>query len=228
MAAFIAGALMLPVARKLRSRLRKVASPVSATQPVDLLQYERRTGYFAAFPSDAEIVCIGDSRIEHADWNEILGRSGICNRGISGDTTEGVTKRLQVSLPSTTKLCIIQAGVNDAWRGVAVDTIRESYEEIIRYVVSELNAELIVTAVVLVDQARPELNRRITELNSALADSCNRPGVHWLDLNQALAPAGYLDPRFTDDGTHFAGAAYAAIAQPIRAAVDRILPARGT
>lgn len=50
--------------------------------------------------------------------------------------------------------------------------------------------------------------------------------VHWLDLNHTLAPDGYLLPQFTDDGTHFTGAAYRAIAGPLCSALAEILAAR--
>lgn len=188
-----------------------------------MLQYERKVGQFALFTPRSEIVCLGDSRVEHADWSEVLEMSDTANRGISGDTTSGVVKRLRASLPGRLKICIIQAGVNDLWRGVPPKLVRTNYEEIIRYVVDEKHAQLVVTAVVLVDKERAELNAKIANLNTMLLELCERPGVQWLDLNATLAPAGYLEPRFTDDGTHFTGEAYRAIAEPLRRSVAEVL-----
>ena len=223
---FAAGVLATPLLRKVRSRLQRITPDSSVASPVDVLQYERKVGQFALFAPRGEIVCLGDSRVEHADWNEVLNTTETSNRGISGDTTAGIVKRLQASIPGPLKLCIVQAGVNDVWRGVPRDVISANYDEIIRYVVDEKRAQLLITAVVLVDEQRAQLNAEIAGLNTVLMERCQRPGVHWLDLNATLAPAGYLEPRFTDDGTHFTGAAYKAIAEPLRLSLARVLDPR--
>jgi lysophospholipase L1-like esterase len=125
-------------------------------------------------------------------------------------------QRLEVSLRGTVTVCIVQAGVNDVWRGVPRRLIERNFEEMIRYVNGEKRAVLVVTAVVLVDAKRAALNAEIGLLNASLSQLCERSAVHWLDLNETLAPAGYLEPRFTDDGTHFTGEGYRAIADPLR------------
>ena len=223
---FVAGLITAPLLKRARLALRRPKTTDSVASPVDKLHYARKTGQFALLPARGEITFLGDSRIEYADWNEVLGRSDISNRGISGDTTGGIAQRLSVSLAGRVSVCVLQAGVNDLWRGVPDDVLRQNYQQILRYIVEEKKADLIVTSVVFVDQARMALNARIASLNQILREMCQRPGLHWLDLNRTLAPAGYLEPRFTDDGTHFTGEAYQAIGELLRMSLEAVLAQR--
>lgn len=225
---FGAGVLSPVLAKNFRSWIGSREAEDFATRPVDILHYARKTGQFAEFSPPCEITFIGDSRVEHVDWNEVLDQSGVCNRGISGDSTTGLVNRLPVSLPRSVKVCVVQAGVNDLWRGVSIDAILRNYHHIIQYVVQERDAELIISAVVLVDEARTGLNAQIVELNAALRRLCVGPRIHWLDLNETIAPNGYLQPLYTDDETHFTGKAYRAIASPLRKMLEALIPARNT
>lgn len=44
-----------------------------------------------------EILMIGDSLIEYGDWDALFGKA-VINRGMGGDTTEGVLMRIGRSL----------------------------------------------------------------------------------------------------------------------------------
>ena len=221
--AFGAGVLAVPTLKRVRAKLNALESENLSVPPTDVVHYARRTSYFSTCPSQCKVVFLGDSRIEYADWNEVLATSGVANRGISGDTTEGVIDRLAISLPASAKICVAQAGVNDLWRGASPDFVRQNYQRIVRYIIDERQLKLLITSVVFVDHGRMALNSRIERLNSLLEAMCDTPGLHWLDLNKTLAPRGSLEPQFTDDGTHFTGKAYQAIAQPLQDAL-RSLP----
>jgi lysophospholipase L1-like esterase len=223
---FAGGAVAASLLKRVRSTLRKLRPDDSIASPVDTLHYARKVGQFAAIAARGEIIFLGDSRVEYVDWNEVLERSDVCNRGISGDTTAGIVQRLQVSLPGVVRVCIVQAGVNDVWRGVPNNVIQQNYQQIIRCIVEEKRADVILTAIVLVDEQRAALNLEIAKLNTVLLAMCQNPGLHWLDLNETLAPAGYLESRFTDDGTHLTGEAYKAIAEPLRKSLEKVLAQR--
>ena len=49
--------------------------------------YSDKKSFFEVNGSKADIVMIGGSIIDRAEWNELFSNISIVNRGISGDTT---------------------------------------------------------------------------------------------------------------------------------------------
>ena len=68
--------------------------------------YEKKNSQFEFLKkSDKQyrFVMRGDSITDHGEWNELLGREDVINRGIGGDTTYGVLKRIANLNPSLKK-----------------------------------------------------------------------------------------------------------------------------
>ncbi|HKM18502.1 MAG TPA: GDSL-type esterase/lipase family protein, partial [Aliarcobacter sp.] len=61
------------------------------------------------------IVMIGDSITDGAEWYELLQNSEVQNRGIGGDTTNGVLDRLN-TINKSIKKAFIMIGINDIGR----------------------------------------------------------------------------------------------------------------
>lgn len=55
----------------------------------------------------------------------------IINAGVSGDTTGGGLRRLPAFLRKRVDILIVELGINDAFRGVPVETIRSNLQEIV-------------------------------------------------------------------------------------------------
>lgn len=168
------------------------------------------------------IVFLGDSRIEEGQWEELLGRNDVSNRGISGDATSDVLDRLDRSIPEATALCVIQAGINDLNRGAAITEVVENYKQILAYLTNKSRAQVILTSVILADERHSELNSRIVELNSKVSQLGDDRNIRWLDLNASLSPSGHLESRFTNDGIHFNKEGYKTIAR----AISPLLPSK--
>ena len=82
--------------------------------------YPNRIAEFVRFPLNCgEIVMLGDSLTERHDWNGLLTAQAIVrNRGIAGDTTDGVLARLDE---------IIAESVAEQGVGVAImDRLRKA------------------------------------------------------------------------------------------------------
>ena len=45
--------------------------------------------------SDSVIIFLGDSQFEYANWNELLERDDVLNRGIAGDVVSGLIGRVE-------------------------------------------------------------------------------------------------------------------------------------
>ena len=52
--------------------------------------YQNKISFFKVNGSRADIVMIGDSITDYAEWSELFPNKKIANRGIGGDTTKGV------------------------------------------------------------------------------------------------------------------------------------------
>jgi lysophospholipase L1-like esterase len=203
-AIFLLGLLARPLLSQLKTGVLKHGDSDSQYAP----HQTTRSDLYAALGQTRRIVFLGDSRVEDAEWAELFDRSDISNRGVSGDTTANVLRRLSASLPTNRVICFLQVGVNDLIRGDAVEAIVANYEKILRYIIEERRSRAIVTSIVLVSREQVSLNARINECNRKLADLAAVRGAGWVDLNSSLAPEGFLSPEYTHDGLHLNGRGY--------------------
>lgn len=78
--------------------------------------YNQRVAEFERMaPIDStQIVMLGNSLTENAgDWNERLQVDNVVNRGIIGDTAEGMSERLCQILPGKPRAIFLMCGIND-------------------------------------------------------------------------------------------------------------------
>ena len=68
-------------------------------------KYKPKSENFMLFNKQADIVMLGNSITAGIDWNEILDRKDIVNRGINGDITEGMLNRMNSVLKVKPKVC---------------------------------------------------------------------------------------------------------------------------
>jgi len=59
--------------------------------------YRSRLALFRQTAGDAHVVMLGDSITEGADWRELFPDVRILNRGISGDTSDGIVRSLDAA-----------------------------------------------------------------------------------------------------------------------------------
>jgi len=62
---------------------------------------------------DYDIVFIGDSLTDSAEWEDLFPSSNIANRGIGGDRTNGVLKRMNSIYSTNASKAFIMLGIND-------------------------------------------------------------------------------------------------------------------
>lgn len=135
------------------------------------------------------------------------------NRGISGDTTEGVLSRLPVSLydlkPSVVVLMI---GTNDVNGGYAEDGIMERYGQIIDGIKANLpDAKLYCMSIIPQNSQLEEYSHVkiadttpvIMRMNDRIRQLAQEKGATYLDLFSLLADENnYLIRQYSDDGLH--------------------------
>ncbi|MDR0323739.1 MAG: GDSL-type esterase/lipase family protein [Treponema sp.] len=185
--------------------------------------YHRRTAVWQETSDsipDGGIVFIGDSHTEYFMVDEFFPGYPVINRGIFGDTTYGVKKRLNESVfklnPAKVFLFI---GVNDTKKtNDSNETIAENIREIV-FSIKNSNQETVIYLQSLypVNQSRFDpykiSNNRISEINLLLKSLCDDVNILYIDMFSHLVDEyGQLRKEYTVDGLHLNAAGYRYVA----------------
>jgi lysophospholipase L1-like esterase len=202
---------------------------MATTKPVQLPgrtpYWKERTSFFHTFSGEADVVMLGDSLTDGAEWREMFPEQRIVNRGIDGDTTEGVLARLDDILLLQPKVVFVMIGINDF-----ADPLRSADAVFLTYqsIVSRLNRSgirVVAQSTLPCNEAKgawkscTAINVRIRQLNTHLA-TLTSPHVTFVDMVPLLAGSRGLRQELTYDGVHLNGQAY----QIWKDAIARFMP----
>ena len=158
---------------------------------------------------------LGDSITDEGLWDELLNSDTIQNRGISGDTTDGVLERLNPMGKNIEKV-FIMIGVNDIMRGKSVDEIYSNYLRIIQ-VFKEKDIKIHIQSTLYIGESRKaDFNPKVEELNKRLEKYASENKITFINLNPIFAPNKVLKKEFTFDDLHLNGSAYKLWSQEIK------------
>lgn len=184
-------------------------------QVADETYYLHQKSQFEILPkSNLEIIFLGDSITDECEWTELLRNSHVKNRGISGDTTNGILNRLDDLLKSNPKNIFLMVGINDFLHtNKSVEQIYEDYRKIVATVRdSSPNTELFIQSVLPVDNIKYKINvnnNNVVKLNERLKELAKETSCQYIDLFSHLSDSqNQLDSRYTLDGVHLNGEAY--------------------
>ena len=165
--------------------------------------------------SKGQIVFVGDSITDLCPLDDYYQELSLAtyNRGIGGDTTEGVLNRLKVSIfdikPSKVVLMI---GTNDIDAGKSEDYIMENYTKIVDKIKDELpEVELYCMSIIPQNEVLESYSDLDTEANNLKIQSANAKikalvetkGETFVDIYTALLGLeGNLNKAYSDDGLH--------------------------
>jgi hexosaminidase len=187
----------------------------AADAPQRSSYWRERTSVFRVFGQKADVVMIGDSLTDGAEWAEMFPDQEIVNRGIDGDTTHGILARLDTILRLEPKQAYLMVGINDfaeQHRGVA--SVFAHYRTIVARL-SRAGAHVFVQSTLPCKEIKARwkscasLNPKIRQLNARLATlATDNDSVTYIDLWPALAGKGGLKKELTYDGVHLNGDGY--------------------
>ena len=171
-----------------------------------------------------EIVFLGNSITDGAEWFELLQNKRCRNRGISGDVTEGILLRLDGVTKLKPSAIFLLIGINDLSRNISVDEITGRYREILQRIQKETpGTKVYVQSVMPVNPATGGNKRLegktdlIIELNGRLQTLANEFGLTFIDLFTPLADNNNLLPRrYSIDGLHLSYEGYRVWAETIK------------
>lgn len=116
-------------------------SEVSADQPsVDPMIQIKQENFEVVDEESKDIVFAGDSHTDYFEWGEYFEDLSVANRGIGGDTSEGLLGRIDQVTELNPQKVFLMIGVNDIQQDVPVETIVQNYIQIVE-AIKEANPE---------------------------------------------------------------------------------------
>jgi lysophospholipase L1-like esterase len=165
---------------------------------------------------DGEVIFLGDSITDIAEWADLLKDPMVKNRGISGDITAGVLARLDEVTKRKPSKIFIMIGINDIAGGIADSVIIANYKEIIdRIQKTTPRTKIYIESILPTNNAFTEFVRHqnksehILWVNEQLQQLAKNKKATYIDLYRLMVNnEGKLDARFTNDGLHLKGEGY--------------------
>ena len=179
--------------------------------------YKHRKSQFDVLSQNEKYktIMLGDSITDEGSWDELLNNDTIQNRGISGDTTDGVLDRLNF-INKNIKQVFIMIGVNDIMRGRDLDVIFANYLKIIQ-TFKDKNIKVYIQSTLYIGETRKaNFNPKVEELNRRLEKYAGENQITFINLNPIFAPQKVLKKEFTSDDLHLNGSAYKLWAEQIK------------
>ncbi len=167
----------------------------------------------------AKIIFLGDSQIEYGNWNQLLNRVNILNKGIAGDTTAGIINRMdEVYIHNPSKV-FLEIGTNDLGMGISISKIMENFKVIISNLKMETNSEIFINSIFPVQDLPFEgfQNVEINNLNRNLKSFCELENIHFINLTDNFSnDFGNLKEELTNDGLHLNSEGYSIWVQQLK------------
>ncbi|MEZ8447503.1 SGNH/GDSL hydrolase family protein [Vibrio splendidus] len=174
------------------------------------------------FSPNADLVMFGDSITEWAPWADIFRDVSMVNRGLAGDTTTGMLRRIDTTLNVKPKLVCFMAGINDLAQGYDVDHIYQNYIDMLK-VWQENDIRILVQSTLYVGSKLQGLNPSVELLNSKISEYCAQQGIAFLDVNSVLSPNQLLSNEYSCDDLHLNAKAYQAWSKVLQPKIEELL-----
>ncbi len=187
----------------------------------------------------ADIVMFGNSLTRGVDWNELLGRDGIVNRGIPSDVLSGYKKRLDYIFRLNPKVVFIMGGINDIYNWTPVDEIFKTYQEVVAALLSR-KIKVVIQSVIYSGENwgeewlklnKPELkaydvnlerNKEVDKLNLLLKNFALSNKILFLDINSRLKTGNFLNKNYHYDGMHLNARGYKIWGEEVEKAIKEL------
>ncbi|HEX9656486.1 MAG TPA: GDSL-type esterase/lipase family protein [Bacteroidota bacterium] len=189
--------------------------------------YRTQTELYGVYKTQrATIVMLGNSITQRVEWQELLGRPDVVNRGIGSDVTEGYLNRLTYVYALQPRIVCVMGGINDLYSNVPVETVFQNYKTLLE----ELGANKIIPVVQSTLFVSPKWrdhetkNREVALLNGLLKQYAAENRITYLDVNSILSRDGALLNEYTWDGVHLTASGYARwrdLLEPVLAELER-------
>lgn len=194
-----------------------IAQAVKIDSNYNNRHYEERMEFFNAMPHHRhEIVFLGNSITEHGEWQELVPRQPVLNRGIGGDNTFGVLARVgEIATAHPDKIFLL-IGINDLFRKLPYEVTIHNYQRIIKKI-KQLSpkTKIYIQSILPINEDMTKepytkgRNVLVPGLNSRIKALASEQGLTYIDLHPLFEDAeGKLKRELAIDGIHLKASAY--------------------
>ena len=208
---------------------------------MDYLYYKKKIEKFAdenctVAPGETDVVFLGDSLTDFCPLDVYYPEWKTLNRGIAGDTTDGLLQRMSVcAYEVEPKVVVLLIGDNN------LQTMFPDYEEIIKGLLGTLpRTKIILVSLTPMTTPYAEKNPLSKRNNLCIKEIAERYGLPFVDLyDDLLDPATQelkdaltllkkcgvqqLKDDYTYDGAHLTPDGYTVFTKKIAAAIRKVL-----
>ena len=187
------------------------------TLPRMIEHYQQKVAAFKKEKATTgKVLFLGNSITEGGNFKKLLKDSTIVNRGIGGDITFGILRRLdEVTRFQPSKLYML-IGINDLSKGIPEDVILENMFLIVAQIKkASPKTQIYVQSILPVNPSFKnfpkgyDVMEGISVINGQLSKISKRFGYTYIDLyKHFLDKDGNLDATLSNDGLHLNAAGY--------------------
>ena len=179
--------------------------------------YHQRVSHFRTLPiTKNDIIFVGNSISDGAEWSELFSNSQIKNRGISGDFSAGVLNRIDEISSRKPKKVFLMIGINDLPRNTTIDSIFKNTAAIIAHLKQKSpSTKLYIQSVLPVNDSYKKFSshtnkgEQIKLLNAKLKQNSVAYNYTYIDLNTPFSDTnGKMAKHLSNDGLHLNGEGY--------------------
>ena len=178
-----------------------------------------------------EIVFFGDSLTDFYPMQDFFPDHTIYNRGIAGDTTKDLLKRIKNVTVIKPKKIFLQIGTNDLGKGKTPAQVVENIQKIVLELQNDIpDLKLYIVSLYPVSHHKIWLspvitgirtNKKICRTNSLLKQLCEQYQIPYIDVHSHLKDKkGRLEKEYTLEGLHISGKGYAVISKILNEHVE--------
>jgi len=156
------------------------------------------------------IIALGDSITQgypygiKASWVNILNTEkgfNIINKGINGDTLEGMLERFQRDVVELqAEMVIIMGGTNDAFIGFSLESMQYNIKEMVK---KAMNLKIIPVIGIPIPTDEPFVERKLNRFRDFLKKFCEDRKISYIDFYKVMVNVdGLIKKELDFDGVH--------------------------
>jgi lysophospholipase L1-like esterase len=162
------------------------------------------------------IIFLGNSITEMGNWKKVLNDTTVINRGIGGDITFGVLKRLKDITDRQPSKLFILLGINDIGKDIPDAVIADNYLKIVKEIHTKCpQTKIYVQSILPVNSTLPRFpqhydkEEHVLSVNRLLQADAQAGDYTFVDIFHLFVDADQrLDSRYTFEGLHLKPEAY--------------------
>ena len=170
---------------------------------------------------EVDVAFLGDSLTDGYDLEKYYPQYLVLNRGIGGETTFGLEKRLKVSVYDLKpKVAVMLIGANN------FDTMFDNYENILKGFKENLpNTKIVLLSLTSMGQEWGKNNQKVAYNNVKIKLLSEKYGYEFVDLYSPLLnlETGEIYTEYTTDGGHLTSAGYEVLTNTITPTLEQLL-----